>query len=1262
MRLLSFASLLFVAGCFSGAVPDTVILECAAAGDCPVGLECAVDVGRCVSAEVLAAAAPVLEGEVAIAPALASTDTVVRVAFSVDQALAFEPVVTIENTPFVFALSSESHPADGNFVFNGTIGIADPPEGTATIVAVVTAASGRPTVLRLGTVEIDRTPNRIDGAALVAGSIAPGGSSSIAFNTLDAVDPDHHPRVFFVDEEGVENFAWTEETANTSAAVASFSFAVTLPNPSPLADGSHDVRAILLDNAGNESAPVFLGTLDIDSQAPDIVEANATIQGSAPSAVLLGAPVSAAGVGATVRVVFSATEDLDIASNPVVSLSCVSGSEDFARPLTETSARFFTYLLHVSETTPEGDCTVIGTLRDPAGNESEVDVVHVSIDHTAPPALIDPVGAGATLARAPWGATDLDADGEDDRGTKVIVTSTSEAGAIAVALDPATDAVLARADFSGAGAVLDLGAIDRKNVDIEAVDRAGNEGPRRRVRNGVWVATLGDKEVGNLVANPHRGVAHRALPIALDDDDGHEIGAEAAGTDGVFAEATTTARWRIGPDGSTSADLSRVLPSAVFDDANGAAFLFGGVDQGIASDDTFRWDGNTWELLSLDDRPPARSGAAFAYDKRRGVAVLFGGKDINLTPLDDTWEFDGEIWRERHIVGPPARGETQAAYDPGRGVVVLFGGRGVLANSFFGDTWTFDGESWAHPTSAGPTARARGGIAFDPNRNAVLLCGGLMQSGSTDDDVWAFNGSTWDIVPLTGTGPALNSPTVFEHRMVFDPTRNAPVVLAMNSVQQIEMQLGVIGATSWSALNTLPTPRSDLVFFFDPKREELVIAGGGSTTDVLGNGAGAWVAADGNPGIRSRLGSTFDPHTGAVIFMAGRTGAGTRAVDSWIFDGNRFRLLSGANLAAGADDMANATPAADPLTFGGIVNAVGFVNAVKRFNGTSWVAVTTTGTAPTARGKSAMAVQPGTANVILFGGMNGTTTNNPLGDTFRLTGTAWTPLNIPGPSPRFGHAMAVDQNRNGIVLYGGDDDNGAGSFLNDDPATTPFADTWLFANGAWSDISSLVGTGPGPRTNHQMATDPVTGSPLLFSGTKANGARDNVLWELTPTGWEVVPAGPAPPPTDQAALVADNVRDHVVLFGGTGRDGSFVLDRAPGGRPAVAFYADLATLGLGSSTVSNIDVTAIATGAGAGTVAPVSGAELFVWSQGAWTSVDAHASSTLDVLAASLTPDDALFKSKTVNVAVVSPAQNGSTPATIDVDHIEVRVDYEVTP
>jgi hypothetical protein len=158
-----------LSGCFAGPIPEQAIFTCAGPDECSPELTCAEEVGVCVPPAVLALPGPLLVGEGVITPPLARAGATVTVTFTVDQALAADPIVTLEGTAVTFGVVEDGTSRDDNrYAFAAVIDGAVPPDGAVSVVATLTSKAGRPGALRLGTLTIDRTPNRIDGAFALA--------------------------------------------------------------------------------------------------------------------------------------------------------------------------------------------------------------------------------------------------------------------------------------------------------------------------------------------------------------------------------------------------------------------------------------------------------------------------------------------------------------------------------------------------------------------------------------------------------------------------------------------------------------------------------------------------------------------------------------------------------------------------------------------------------------------------------------------------------------------------------------------------------------------------------------------------------------------------------------------------------------------------------------------------------------------------------------------------------------------------------------
>ncbi len=85
-----------------------------------------------------------------------------------------------------------------------------------------------------------------------------------------------------------------------------------------------------------------------------------------------------------------------------------------------------------------------------------------------------------------------------------------------------------------------------------------------------------------------------------------------------------------------------------------------------------------------------------------------------------------------------------------------------------------------------------------------------------------------------------------------------------------------------------------------------------------------------------------------------------------------------------------------------------------------------------------MAFDPVNRTVLLFGGLDGALRG--LSDTWSWDGSAWTQLDVSGPTPRGHHAMAGDPVRKRVVLFGGSVQSNLG-------------DTWEWDGEQWQCLA-----------------------------------------------------------------------------------------------------------------------------------------------------------------------------------------------------------------
>jgi hypothetical protein len=162
-----------------------------------------------------------------------------------------------------------------------------------------------------------------------------------------------------------------------------------------------------------------------------------------------------------------------------------------------------------------------------------------------------------------------------------------------------------------------------------------------------------------------------------------------------------------------------------FDVARGQTVLFGGYGNSYLND-TWTWNGLDWTLHSPSSSPPVRFRHAMAYDQRRARIVLFGGwGPPGGAFLNDTWEWDGSTWQQRlPLHQPPARWYSVLAYDDARQRMVLFGGQ--LSGTGLQDTWEWDGNDWTlRTTSASPCVPMYQQMFYDVPRRRIVAASGL---------------------------------------------------------------------------------------------------------------------------------------------------------------------------------------------------------------------------------------------------------------------------------------------------------------------------------------------------------------------------------------------------------------------------------------------------------------------------------------------------------------------------------------------------------
>jgi len=201
------------------------------------------------------------------------------------------------------------------------------------------------------------------------------------------------------------------------------------------------------------------------------------------------------------------------------------------------------------------------------------------------------------------------------------------------------------------------------------------------------------------------------------------------------------------------------LQSAVMWPMANATFLFGGSDStGALLADTWRWDSGGWVQLAPAASPPARSNTAAAFHSSQGHALMFGGATTTALygGAGDTWKFDGTSWQQLTVgPAPGARRHHTMAYDPVRDRVVMCGGINQAPwpspSMVFSDTWEHDGTSWTQVLASGGPHRHLGNdssmsMAFDETRQRIVA----VATSSLGYRLWEYDGVTWSQLAVAG--------------------------------------------------------------------------------------------------------------------------------------------------------------------------------------------------------------------------------------------------------------------------------------------------------------------------------------------------------------------------------------------------------------------------------------------------------------------------------------------------------------------------------
>lgn len=224
--------------------------------------------------------------------------------------------------------------------------------------------------------------------------------------------------------------------------------------------------------------------------------------------------------------------------------------------------------------------------------------------------------------------------------------------------------------------------------------------------------------------------------------------------------------WRLDQSDPT---LARRGMQAAFDSQRQVVVMFGGFDnQDIVDNETWEFNGTSWQQVTPVHSPSARYGHGMVYDDDRHVVVLFGGNDGQGNGLNDTWEYNGTDWIQVTTLHAPShRQHFGMTYDSCRQKAVLFGGGETSTG-----TWEYNGTDWQEiVVTTNPGGLYMTAMTFDTTRCRVVLFGGDGGAAKGTNDTWEYDGLNWTDIN-TATSPLSR----WGHAIAFDPVHERTIL------------------------------------------------------------------------------------------------------------------------------------------------------------------------------------------------------------------------------------------------------------------------------------------------------------------------------------------------------------------------------------------------------------------------------------------------------------------------------------------------------
>jgi hypothetical protein len=489
----------------------------------------------------------------------------------------------------------------------------------------------------------------------------------------------------------------------------------------------------------------------------------------------------------------------------------------------------------------------------------------------------------------------------------------------------------------------------------------------------------------------------------------------------------------------------------------------------------------------------------------------YGADGTTIDPNFETWEFDGTQWTNVTGSAPPEVAKPVLTWDPSQHKIVMLG-VDVTATSGRMYTYDTATHTWTAVTPVTPavlpTCINEGYLSYDTIKQRLVFFGGLCSSGtSANDEVWVWNGTTWAKITTDVRTRGIGQATAY------DPLRGEIVTFGGSSFgdsqfNSVTARLRVNGVWSYAQSYVRPLSRSLAAMSTNPLQNNVVMFGGLDEysftyyLDFWGYRSGQWSvlsAANGPATCEAPL-SAFDVDRNKLVLTC-------TASTIYEWDGATWKSFTALKKTPSLRHFASMVYDAKlkkVVLFGGY-ESNNYRNDTWTWNGTEWTELSISNKKrPPHRGLTSMWYDPLQQKTIVYGGLGRASINEKVtrySDMWAFNGTEWTKLDVATtPGTRFGAAIAVNPVTGKLLLFGGL----RSEALDEDAIRQYFdKDTWEWngADSKWTLLAANPDTvGPDTRENASMAWDPVAGSMILYGGY-ADGFYRSDLWTWDGQDW-----------------------------------------------------------------------------------------------------------------------------------------------------------------